>query len=106
MITADVVAELHTANKSPGTGCGQICSGLEKEHAVAGNVPTGIAFGIQMNLIINKEKLLLYNVSYDELTQIARLSKENKVSVFLRSYQQYVPYQYCRRGKDVNGCIK
>ena len=88
---ADVVAELHTANKSQAPDAEHL-QRLEKEITrVAGNVPTGIAFRNQMNLIINKEKLLLYNVSYDELTRVLRTAfKENKVSV-LRSYQQYLP---------------
>lgn len=86
-----MVAELHTANKSQAPDAEHL-QRLEKEITrVADNVPTGIAFRNQMNLIINKEKLLLYNVSYDELTRVLRTAfKENKVSV-LRSYQQYLP---------------
>lgn len=53
---ADVVAELHTANKSQAPDAEHL-QRLEKEITrVAGNVPTGIAFRNQMNLIINKEK--------------------------------------------------
>lgn len=76
---ADVVAELHTANKSQAPDAEHL-QRLEKEITrVADNVPTGIAFRNQMNLIINKEKLLLYNVSYDELTRCsARLSKKTR----------------------------
>jgi multidrug efflux pump subunit AcrB len=44
-----------------------------------------------MNLVVDRERLLLYNVAYNELTQVLRTAfKENKVST-LRSYQQYLP---------------
>lgn len=102
---ADVVAELHTANKSQAPDA-EYLQRLEKEITrVAGNVPTGIAFRNQMNLIINKEKLLLYNVSYDELTRVLRTAfKENKVSV-LRSYQQYLPISIAGEEKSVNSVL-
>ena len=78
-----MVAELHTANKSQAPDAEHL-QRLEKEITrVAGNVPTGIAFRNQMNLIINKEKLLLYNVSYDELTRVLRYGfQENKVPFY------------------------
>ena len=102
---ADVVAELHTANKSQAPEAEHL-QRLEKEITqVTGNVPTGIAFRNQMNLIINKEKLLLYNVSYDELTRVLRTAfKENKVST-LRSYQQYLPISIAGEEKSVNSVL-
>lgn len=102
---ADVVAELHTANKSQAPEAERL-QRLEKEITqVTGNVPTGIAFRNQMNLIINKEKLLLYNVSYDELTRVLRTAfKENKVST-LRSYQQYLPISIAGEEKSVNSVL-
>ena len=102
---ADVVAELHTANKSQAPEAEHL-QRLEKEITqVTGNVPTGIAFRNQMNLIINKEKLLLYNVSYDELTRVLRTAfKENKVST-LRSYQQYLRISIAGEEKSVNSVL-
>lgn len=38
----------------------------------AGISPTGIAFENQLDMSINKEKLLLYGVSYDELYRILK----------------------------------
>ena len=55
-----------------------------------------------MNLIVNREKLLLYKVSYEELTRVLRTAfKENKVST-LRSYQQYLPIGIAGEEKSVN----
>lgn len=66
--------------------------GLENEFITrTGYAPTGIAFENQLNIRINKEKLLLYNVSYDELYRVLKTAfKENSVAT-LHSYQQYLP---------------
>ena len=99
---ADVVAELHTADKSKAPEAEHL-QRLEKEITqVTGCAPAGIAFRNQMNLIVDKEKLLLYNVSYDELTRVLRTAfKENRVST-LRSYQQYLPIGIAGEEKSVN----
>lgn len=99
---ADVVAELHTANKSQAPETERLQQ-LEKQIArAAGKAPTGIAFRNQMNLVVNREKLLLYKVSYDELTRVLRTAfKENKVST-LKSYQQYLPISISGEDKSVN----
>ncbi len=69
-------------------------------------IPTGIAFRNQLNLVVNREKLLLYNVAYEELTRVLRTAfKENKVCT-LRSYQQYLPISHCRRRKEREQCIE
>ena len=50
-----------------------------------------------MNLVVDKERLLLYNVAYNEITRVLRTAfKENKVST-LRSYQQYLPVALPKR---------
>ena len=99
---ADVVAELHTVNKSQAPEAERLQQ-LEKKIAqVAGNTPTGVAFRNQINLMVDKEKLLLYRVSYNELTRVLRTAfKENKVST-LRSYQQYLPIGIAGEEKSVN----
>jgi multidrug efflux pump subunit AcrB len=62
----------------------------------------GIAFRNQMNLVIDRERLLLYNVAYDELTRVLRTAfKENKVST-LRSYQQYLPVSIAGEERSIN----
>ena len=98
----DIVAELHNADK---TGSPDIQSliGLEKEISrEVGNECTPIALRNQMNLIVNREKLLLYNVPYDEVTRVLRTAfKENKVST-LRSYQQYLPVGIAGEEMSVN----
>ena len=99
---ADIVAELHAANKSKAPEAEQLQQ-LEKNVIQAtGMTPTGIAFRNQLNLVVNREKLLLYNIAYEELTRVLRTAfKENKVST-LRSYQQYLPIGIAGEEKSVN----
>ncbi len=99
---ADIVAELHVANKSKAPETEQLQQ-LEKDVIQAtGMTPTGIAFRNQLNLVVNREKLLLYNIAYEELTRVLRTAfKENKVST-LRSYQQYLPIGIAGEEKSVN----
>ena len=99
---ADIVAELHVANKSKAPEAEQLQQ-LEKDVIQAtGMTPTGIAFRNQLNLVVNREKLLLYNIAYEELTRVLRTAfKENKVST-LRSYQQYLPIGIAGEEKSVN----
>lgn len=78
----DVVVEFYMVNKLQVLDV-EYLQWLEKEIMwVVGNVLMGIVFWNQMNLIINKEKLLLYNVLYDELMWVfCMVFKKNKVFV-------------------------
>jgi len=58
-----------------------------------------------MNLVVDRERLLLYNVAYNELTRVLRTAfKENKVST-LRSYQQYLPVGIAGEEKTINDIL-
>ena len=80
---------------------------LEAEFATrTGYAPTGIAFENQLNIRINKEKLLLYNVSYDELYRILKTAfKENSIAT-LHSYQQYLPISIVGEEQTVNSILQ
>jgi len=102
---ADIVAQLNPENRSQAPdpaalqqleGEIQHCTGLSTE---------GIAFRNQMNLVVDRERLLLYNVSYNELTRTLRTAfKENKVST-LRSYQQYLPVGIAGEERTINDIL-
>ncbi len=87
----DLVVEYYTANRTEAPDA-QIIRSLEKELAQAtGEVPVGLSFQQQLSLYIDREKLLLYNVPYEEVYRALRTGfKENEFST-LRSYQQYLP---------------
>lgn len=56
-----------------------------------GERPEGMAFQRQLNLHIDQEKLLQYNVSYDEVLQALKTAFQVNRFATLRSYQQYLP---------------
>ena len=103
---ADIVAELYSRNKEKVPTADEL-RGLENEFiARTGYAPTGIAFENQLNIRINKEKLLLYNVSYDELYRVLKTAfKENSVAT-LHSYQQYLPISIVGEEQTVNTILQ
>lgn len=88
---ADIVAEFYARNKAeaPDAGALQV---IEKNLiAKTGSVPTGVVFDNQLNISIDRQKLLLYNIDYNEVYRVLKTAfKENEVAT-LRSYQQYLP---------------
>lgn len=81
--------------------------GLEQQFAeLTGTAPVGIAFENQLDISILQEKLLLYDVSYDELYRTLRTAfKENSVAM-LHSYQQYLPISIVGEERTVNEVLQ
>ena len=103
---ADIVAELYARNKDHAPGADALRT-LEQTFAQKTGVPpTGIAFENQLDLSINKERLLLYGVAYDELYRVLKTAfKENSVAM-LHSYQQYLPINIAGDEKTVNRVLQ
>ena len=101
----DVVAQLHPDNRSQAPDP-IVLQDLEKEIMQrSGLSAEGIAFRNQMNLVVDRERLLLYNVAYNELTRVLRTAfKENQVST-LRSYQQYLPVGIAGEERTINDIL-
>ena len=102
---ADIVAQLHPKNRTQAPDA-TVLQQLEKDIMQRTGLTTeGIAFRNQMNLVVDKERLLLYNVTYNELTRVLRTAfKENKVST-LRSYQQYLPIGIAGEERTINDIL-
>jgi multidrug efflux pump subunit AcrB len=87
----DLTVEYYTRNKSitiDAEAVRGIAAGLR---SATGQAPASIAFQKQLNLHIDREKLLLYHVSYNDVYRALKTGfRENSFSV-LRSYQQYLP---------------
>jgi len=102
---ADIVAELYARNKEFAPTADKL---REMEQLMAnrtGLTPSGIAFENQLNISILQEKLLLYNVSYDDLYRTLKTAfKENSVAM-LHSYQQYLPITISGDDKTVNSVL-
>lgn len=103
---ADVVAELYARNKEQAPVAEEL-RGLElRLTELAGTAPVGIAFENQLDISILQERLLLYNVSYDELLRTLRTAfKENSVAM-LHSYQQYLPISIVGEERTVNDVLQ
>ncbi|MBO5000872.1 MAG: efflux RND transporter permease subunit [Bacteroidaceae bacterium] len=99
---ADVVAELHSENRSQAPEPSALQQLEKRIVSRAGVSSEGVAFRNQMNVVVDRERLLLYNVSYNELTRVLRTAfKENSVSI-LRSYQQYLPVGIAGEERSIN----
>lgn len=97
---ADIVSELYARNKEQTPAATDIQALEKKIEAQAGEIPVGVAFDNQLNIAIDNQKLLLYNVSYDEVYRTLKTAfKENEIAT-LRSYQQYLPITLA--GTDVS----
>ncbi|MDR1783203.1 MAG: efflux RND transporter permease subunit [Dysgonamonadaceae bacterium] len=92
--------------KEQGAVNAQSVKELRKElAAVTGREPSGVSFQKQLNLTIDREKLLLYHVSYSEVYRALQTGfKENEFST-LRSYQQYLPIALGGDEKSVRDVI-
>ena len=99
---ADVVAELYSDNRSQVPEA-SVLRKIEQDIKTATGIETeGIAFRNQLNLVVDRERLLLYRVAYNELTRVLRTAfKENQVST-LRSYQQYLPVGIAGDEQSIN----
>lgn len=103
---ADIVAELYTHNKTQAPDASTLHR-LEREiKTQTGYSPSGTAFDNQLNIAIDRQKLLLYNVDYNEVYRVLKTAfKDNEVAT-LRSYQQYLPIALVSDGQTVNTVLQ
>lgn len=102
----DIVAEFYTRNKAEAPEAETIRTMERELERTTGIAPTGIAFENQLNLSVDKERLLLYRVSYNELYRILKTAfRENSVTM-LHSYQQYLPISVAGSEKTVNEILQ
>lgn len=103
---ADLVAELYARNKVEAPDPSTLHTLEKKVKAETGHTPVGIAFDNQLNISIDREKLLLYQVDYNEVYRLLKTAfKENEVAT-LRSYQQYLPITLAGDGQTVNEVLQ
>jgi len=87
----DLTVEYYSGNRMEAPDFSAFRSLEDTLKAATGEKPVSVPFQKQLNLHIDREKLLLYNVSYDDVYQALKTGfKENEFSV-LRSYRQYLP---------------
>jgi multidrug efflux pump subunit AcrB len=103
---ADLVIEYYTTNKAREVNTAAIRDMEQHIGEITGEIPAGNSFQHQLNLHINREKLLLYNVPYDLVYRTLRTAfKENRFAT-LRSQQQYLPVILGDEEKTVRDIIE
>lgn len=103
---ADVVAEFYSRSKAEAPEAATIQRMMADLKEGTGYTPTGIAFENQLNIAIDRQKLLLYNVDYNEIYRLLKTAfKENEIAT-LRSYQQYLPIALAGQGETVDEVLK
>lgn len=103
---ADIVAELYARNKAKSPEAGDLRSLENRLHTSTGVPPTGIAFENQLNISVDREKLLVYNISFDEVYRVLKTAfKDNQVAT-LRSYQQYLPITLAGNERTINEVLQ
>ena len=73
---------------------------------ISGERSVGVTFDEEIGIIIDREKLLLYNVDYNEVYRILKTAfRDNEVAT-LRSYQQYLPITIEGEEQTINDVIR
>ncbi|MBR6589506.1 MAG: efflux RND transporter permease subunit [Bacteroidaceae bacterium] len=86
-----LVVELYNSDKARLQEVDRLQALQQMVDDAAGEASEGLAIQEQIGLTIDRERLLLYGVSYDEIVRTLKTAlRENKVAT-LRSYQNYLP---------------
>lgn len=102
---AELVVEFYTTDKTKTMGAEAVQTVATRLEDIAGETPVSVSFRHQLNLRIDREKLLLYNVSYNSVYQALKTAfKENQFAT-LRSQQQYLPVILGEDEKTVSDII-
>lgn len=103
---ADLVAELYARNKAQAANADELRRMEEKFTRDTGIAPTGVAFEHQFNIHIERERLLLYGVSYNELQRMLKTTfKKNEVGM-LHAFQHYLPIAIAGEDKTISKVLK
>lgn len=102
---ADLVVEYYTTDKTRNIDAETILAIEKNLKDKTGEAPVGTSFQNQINLRIDREKLLLYNVHYDLIDRTLKTAfKENQFAT-LRSQQQYLPILLGEDEKTISDII-
>jgi multidrug efflux pump subunit AcrB len=88
---AELITELYPQKRDNLPEAATIRKIEKRLQELSGEQSEGITFDREISIRINREKLLLYNVDFNEIYRILKTSfRDNEVAT-LRSYQQYLP---------------
>jgi len=88
---ADMVVECYTTNRTLAPTSADIGQIVHELRVQTKDIPEGVSFQKQLNLHIDREKLLYHNIPYDVVYQSLKTAFQGNEFATLRSYQQYLP---------------
>lgn len=101
----ELVVELHNKDKAKQSDISLLEQMEEQIEALASEECTTTATGQQINLTIDRERLLMYGVSYNEIIrQLKTALRDNKIAT-LRSYQDYLPIMVAGGEQTLEGIL-
>ena len=102
---SELVTELYLRNRQNSPEAAEIHAIEQRLAALTGERSEGVTFDNEMLLHIDREKLLLYNVSYNEINRLLRTAfRDNEVAT-LRSYQQFLPISIAGEEQTIHEVI-
>lgn len=102
----DLTLEFYTKTPNKAVSSSEVVQ-IANKLTQAGGFPSSIeSFQKQLNIHINREKLLLYNVSFNTLLNTLKSELKTNEITTLRSYQQYLPIVIGSNAEDLNGMLK
>ncbi|MFC2322838.1 MAG: efflux RND transporter permease subunit [Tannerella forsythia] len=103
---ADVVAQLYPVKRDHIPDAAAIRHIEQRLKSTTEVEAEGIPFEQQFTVAIDKEKLLLYDVDYNEVYRTLRTAfRENRIAT-LRSYQQYLPISLAGKQQTVEEVLR
>jgi multidrug efflux pump subunit AcrB len=88
---SDLIAELYHNNRQHTPDADEIRKMEKQLEELSGEHSEGVTFEKEMSIHVDREKLLLYDVSYSVVEQILKTAFRDNQIATLRSYQQYLP---------------
>lgn len=102
----DLVAEFYPRNKAEAPDAATLRHLEEEMENRTGYPAEGIAFDKQLNISIDRQKLLLYHIDYGDVYRLLKTAfKDNEIAT-LRSYQQYLPILLAGNDETVNEILQ
>lgn len=99
---ADLVAEFYPKDRKTIPTADQVKVIANKMEEQFGHKPLTVPFQEQIDFSIDKEKLLLYNIPYNQVYQLLKTAFMDNNIAMLRSFQQFLPISLEGRQKTVN----
>lgn len=101
----DITIEFYSKTPDKQVTSAEIIRTRDQLESITGMHSSLESFQKQLNIHINREKLLLYNVSFETIIQTLKSSlKESEVTT-LRSYQQFLPILIGNEDADIHDIL-